>query len=377
MARRFSRAPLGSLAVPGPLYWVRVLRAGFSERGPAGSVRADGSVTLLGGGPLTVLVDTGGPWLRDRLPGLLGRHGVTPDDVTHVIVTHGHSDHAGNVNLFPKATLLMGFDLSQGQGLYLPHGLAQGVPLVLHPRPPGGEPPKSAHARGKTRRSCLKNAGVSPKDRLENRAEIGWKTQELDPKISSKTAQELAGKRRSYSKRNPQKFPPKNRRRNWKKRQKLAPKSPPEPRKSPEDSPRVLPTPGHTRAHVTLVASGTSLGTVAVAGDTFERRRDDEEDEEGREEWAALSEDPAEQRRSRRRLLALADVIVPGHGEPFTVTREWGRRQDDEDEDEEEDGDVTSGRRDEHGGGGSRGGGTGGRGDGVGDVGTPLEVASR
>ncbi|NXM57322.1 MBLC1 protein, partial [Illadopsis cleaveri] len=68
-------APLGSLSVPGPLYSVRVLRAGFTERGPEGSVRADGSVTLLTGGALTVLVDTGGPWLRDSLPQMLREHG--------------------------------------------------------------------------------------------------------------------------------------------------------------------------------------------------------------------------------------------------------------------------------------------------------------
>ncbi|NXS28848.1 MBLC1 protein, partial [Pomatostomus ruficeps] len=179
-----------------------------------GSSRADGTVTLVSGGPLTVLVDTGGPWLRPHLPALLESHGVTAEDVTHVVVTHGHSDHVGNVNLFPAATLLVGFDLSRGEGLYLPHGLAQGVPLVLHP------------------------------GHLE-----------------------------------------------------------------------VTPTPGHTRAHVSLVASGTELGTVAVAGDAFERREDEEE-------WRALSEEPEEQRRSRRRLVALADVIVPGHGEPFRVCRE-------------------------------------------------------
>ncbi|NXB71458.1 MBLC1 protein, partial [Donacobius atricapilla] len=62
--RRWSTAPLGSLSIPGPLYSVRVLRAGFSRPGPEGSVLADGSVTLIAGGPLTVLVDTGGPWLR-------------------------------------------------------------------------------------------------------------------------------------------------------------------------------------------------------------------------------------------------------------------------------------------------------------------------
>ncbi|NWX38656.1 MBLC1 protein, partial [Notiomystis cincta] len=181
---------------------------------PDGSSVADGSVTLVSGGPLTVLVDTGGPWLRPHLPGLLRSHGVTPAEVTHVVVTHGHSDHVGNVNLFPRATLLVGFDLSRGEGLYLPQGLAQGVPLVLHP------------------------------GHLE-----------------------------------------------------------------------VMPTPGHTRAHVSLVALGTALGTVAVAGDTFESAGD-----EG--SWEALSEEPERQRRSRRRLAALAEVVVPGHGPPFRVVRE-------------------------------------------------------
>ncbi|NWV72351.1 MBLC1 protein, partial [Malurus elegans] len=199
--RGFHTCPLDSLSIPGPLYSAQILRVGFSHPQPDGSVRADGSVTLLCGGPLTVLVDTGGPWLRPHLPGLLSAHGVTPDDVTHVVVTHGHSDHVGNLNLFPRAAVLVGFDLSRGEGLYSPNGLAQGVPWVLHP----------GHLQ-------------------------------------------------------------------------------------------VTPTPGHTRAHVSLVALGTALGTVAVAGDVFEREGD-------WGEWAALSEDPPEQRRSRRSLVAVADVI--------------------------------------------------------------------
>ncbi|XP_041322017.1 metallo-beta-lactamase domain-containing protein 1, partial [Pyrgilauda ruficollis] len=224
MPRGYRTAPLGSLAVAGPLYSLRVLRAGYSRRHADGTCRADGSVTLLWGGPLTVLVDTGGPWLRPRLPGLLAARGVAPEDVTHVVVTHGHSDHAGNLNLFPRATLLVGFDLSRGEGLYLPHGLAQGVPLELHP----------GHLR-------------------------------------------------------------------------------------------VVPTPGHTRAHVSLLALGTALGTVAVAGDAFERGEDEEE-------WEALSEEPAAQRRSREELAAAAEVIVPGHGEPFRVVREWGTPEEEEEE---------------------------------------------
>ncbi|XP_009079594.1 PREDICTED: metallo-beta-lactamase domain-containing protein 1, partial [Acanthisitta chloris] len=164
-------------------------------------------------GPLTVLVDTGGPWDRHLLPQLLSNHGVTPENITHVVCTHGHSDHVGNVNLFPEAELLVGFDLSRGDGVYLPQELAHGVPLVLHP-------------------------GF-----LE-----------------------------------------------------------------------VIPTPGHTGAHVSLVARGTASGTAVVAGDVFEK-----EEDEG--EWEELSEDPEEQERSRRKVLALADVVVPGHGWPFRVVK--------------------------------------------------------
>ncbi|NXW67995.1 MBLC1 protein, partial [Hirundo rustica] len=76
MPRPFRTAPLGSLSIPGPLYSVRVLQPGFSCPGPEGSLHADGSVTLLSGGPLTVLVDTGGPWLRHDLPRMLQEQGV-------------------------------------------------------------------------------------------------------------------------------------------------------------------------------------------------------------------------------------------------------------------------------------------------------------
>ncbi|NXP16310.1 MBLC1 protein, partial [Scytalopus superciliaris] len=207
-------APLGSLEIRGTPYSVRVLLVGHNTPQPDGTTRADGTVTLVSGGPVTALVDTGGPWDRPLLPRLLGAHGVTPGDITHVIVTHGHSDHVGNINLFPAATLLVGFDLSRGGGQFLPHGLARGVPLELHP-----------------------------------------------PLLE------------------------------------------------------VLPTPGHTRAHVSLVVRGTELGTVVVAGDTFESEGD-----EG--QWEALSEDPPRQRSSRRELGALADVIVPGHGPPFRVIRD-------------------------------------------------------
>ncbi|XP_072474177.1 metallo-beta-lactamase domain-containing protein 1 [Notamacropus eugenii] len=75
-------------------------------------------------------------------------------------------------------------------------------------------------------------------------------------------------------------------------------------------------TPGHAgRGDVSVAVAGTSWGTVVVAGDVFEREDDGDT-------WRQLSEDPTAQERSRQRVLAAADVVVPGHGGPFRVLRE-------------------------------------------------------
>lgn len=210
-------APLCGPLIPGRPYSVLVLQEGFSRALPDGASEADGTVSLVRGPRLT-LVDTGGPWGRARLLARLAEHGVAPGDVQHVVCTHGHSDHAGNLNLFPRAELIVGADRCLPGGRYLPTGLRRGLPHALH----------AGH--------------------LE-----------------------------------------------------------------------VLPTPGHTGSDVSLLVRGTDLGDVLLAGDLFEREGDDGE-------WEPLSEDPARQAASRAQALALADVIVPGHGPPFQVFREAARR---------------------------------------------------
>jgi len=88
---------------------------------------------LIRGASHVVLVDCG--WNRDRGLGggdrfrhvaieqqgpvdLLTRLGVSPGDVDHVIVSHMHSDHAGNLDLFPGARVSIAraeFDCWTGQ----------------------------------------------------------------------------------------------------------------------------------------------------------------------------------------------------------------------------------------------------------------------
>ncbi|KAJ6654880.1 hypothetical protein lerEdw1_006351 [Lerista edwardsae] len=210
-------SPLAGPLIPGRPYSVLVLQEGFARALPGGASEADGTVSLVRGPRLT-LVDTGGPWGRERLLARLAELGVAPRDVRHVVCTHGHSDHVGNLNLFPEAELIVGTDRSLPGGRYLPTGLRQGLPHALH----------AGH--------------------LE-----------------------------------------------------------------------VLPTPGHTGSDVSLLVRGTDLGDVLLAGDLFECEGDDGE-------WELLSEDPARQAESRARALAVADVIVPGHGAPFRVFREGARQ---------------------------------------------------
>ncbi|CAH7263479.1 metallo-beta-lactamase domain-containing protein 1 [Phodopus roborovskii] len=229
-------------------YSVMVLLRGYAEpQGAGDAVRADGTVTLVlprawasdssrrvapsaDGGAKTaleeavrgpVLVDTGGPWAREALLEALAGQGVSPGDVTLVVGTHGHSDHIGNLGLFPRAALLVSHDFCLPGGLYLPHGLCEMQPLIL-------------------------SSGL-----------------------------------------------------------------------------QVWATPGHGgQRDVSVVVEGTGLGTVVVAGDVFERLGDEDS-------WQALSEDPIAQQRSRERILAVADVVVPGHGAPFRVVREIVKTRDD------------------------------------------------
>ena len=73
---------------------------------------ADGSVSLVVDRDVRLLVDTGGPHtqntLIEKLSSLLQKG---CEDITHVVCTHGHSDHIGNLNLFQNAVVYLGNDV--------------------------------------------------------------------------------------------------------------------------------------------------------------------------------------------------------------------------------------------------------------------------
>ncbi|MFJ5780193.1 MBL fold metallo-hydrolase [Streptomyces sp. NPDC093094] len=71
---------------------------------------------------------------------------------------------------------------------------------------------------------------------------------------------------------------------------------------------RLIRTPGHSPEDITLLA-GTEQGVVAFVGDLWWRPDGPVED--------PVAPDPGTLRTSRLRVLAAADLIVPGHGGPF------------------------------------------------------------
>ncbi|BFV58946.1 hypothetical protein KCMC57_up40500 [Kitasatospora sp. CMC57] len=73
---------------------------------------------------------------------------------------------------------------------------------------------------------------------------------------------------------------------------------------------RLIRTPGHSAEDITLLA-GTAEGVVAFVGDLWWRPNGPVED--------PVAPDLDQHRRSRLRVLAAADVLVPGHGAPFAA----------------------------------------------------------
>lgn len=75
----------------------------------------------------------------------------------------------------------------------------------------------------------------------------------------------------------------------------------------------VLATPGHSYECASLAVRTTDLGTVVLTHAWWFSDMTPVDD--------PLGVDQEQLEASRRRILAMADWVVPGHGEPFTVTR--------------------------------------------------------
>ncbi|OZI37580.1 MBL fold hydrolase [Bordetella genomosp. 10] len=90
------------------MYDIDVLVQGFPGRALFHGGLGWSTTTLLRGEGRHILVDVGAFGVRHYLGKQLGDLGVKPEDITDVVLTHAHYDHAVNFTLFPKATVWIG-----------------------------------------------------------------------------------------------------------------------------------------------------------------------------------------------------------------------------------------------------------------------------
>ena len=90
------------------MYQMDVLVQGFPGRAVCHGGLGWSTVTLLRGYGKVILLDVGAFGVRRELFNQLSFRGVSPDQVTDVVLTHAHYDHAVNFTLFPKATVWIG-----------------------------------------------------------------------------------------------------------------------------------------------------------------------------------------------------------------------------------------------------------------------------
>jgi glyoxylase-like metal-dependent hydrolase (beta-lactamase superfamily II) len=80
-----------------------LLHAGYVRDG---GVSVGSSVSLVADGDSVIVVDPGMVATRSAILDPLAERGFAPEQVTHVVLTHHHPDHAMNAALFPNAELI-------------------------------------------------------------------------------------------------------------------------------------------------------------------------------------------------------------------------------------------------------------------------------
>ncbi|WP_160118515.1 MBL fold metallo-hydrolase [Rhodococcus wratislaviensis] len=98
-----------------------ILITGYPGVSPSNGGMGWSSVGLVRTGERIVLVDTGPFGARDLLRRRLAEHGVAPDEVTDVVLTHCHHDHSVNWTMFPNARVYVS-RIEMEWALRVPHG---------------------------------------------------------------------------------------------------------------------------------------------------------------------------------------------------------------------------------------------------------------
>ncbi|MHB8108128.1 MAG: MBL fold metallo-hydrolase [Candidatus Cryosericum sp.] len=106
---------------------VELLVEGFARRDGSGIWSASSNVTLVRDDGVVLLVDLSTPDRQPEVLDALHRHGLTPENVDMVLLTHLHVDHVGALSLFPHTHIIVPEGMSQGSRLQFCN------PTTLHP----------------------------------------------------------------------------------------------------------------------------------------------------------------------------------------------------------------------------------------------------
>ena len=95
-------------SAPNPDISLDILCVGRLERDADGNILvADSTSVLIRAGNRLIVVDPSTEYMRPAIKTSFKQIGVFPKDVDTVILTHTHSDHVGNLDLFPNAKVLI------------------------------------------------------------------------------------------------------------------------------------------------------------------------------------------------------------------------------------------------------------------------------
>ena len=127
---------------------VSILTSGYVQplegRGFLPGAQTDGArkvastISVVQGPDIVLIVDPGmaAPTVWDNILGTLQSQGITPNDVTHVFISHHHPDHTTHLGLFPHA-VVVDFWASYKDDLWEDHPdnyeLAPGIKVVRTP----------------------------------------------------------------------------------------------------------------------------------------------------------------------------------------------------------------------------------------------------
>ena len=99
---------------------VHIINVGHFRETENGKIDSNSTCTLIQSKlGVNIIVDTGGPWIKQNLLREVTKiHKLDLEEIHYVVCTHGHPDNIGNLNLFPKAKIVLGYDIMNPGGVF-------------------------------------------------------------------------------------------------------------------------------------------------------------------------------------------------------------------------------------------------------------------